>query len=1360
MLSSFAFAQEALITGYVDSPCSGANGRVLEIYVDGTIDFTGWNVQRQSNGGGFTTNLDLSTLGSISNDFVYLTNDAALLDSEFGITTNVISNGGINSNGNDAFQIVDNSGSIIDRFGEDGVDGSGTNWEHEDTYYMRNNGSTANAGAFDASNWTFGAQNVLDGQGACNGGTALGTLVPLGNFTPASTDPTPAPLGLGQMSFTAFNADADDDFAMVTFTDIPANTTIYFSDKEWTGTGFNSGEASYSWETGAAVIPAGSVIAFNNISATATVTYGTIVGSPGGLSSGSEAIFAYLGTDVDTPTEFIAAVANSTSAYGSFENTGLVEGLTAVTLPEGADIADYMGPRTGLDRVGYQLALNQMSNYNIQDTGDDDSADGVTPDLPFDLTMFNLTTTNVSAPQVVHVSAVDQNTVQVVFSEETSEATAINIANYSFSPAVNISNIVYNSATSTATVTHDGFVNGTAYVLYVDNVEDVDGLEMLQAFSSHDLFYNNLTIGLLITEVMYNAPSSVSNALEFIEIYNNTEATIALGGIMVKDEDNFVFTFPEMNLASEGIVLLATDKTTADAFYGVEFLDMPQGIVNALGNGGEVLEIFNSENQVIFTMEYDDSASWPLADGAGPSLELLDPTVSSNDPFNWTAATNLVGPSEGIDVFASPGVYVPVVATVPTITFDQAYIAVNETDGTATLNLSITAQPTVDATVDVVILQNESSAVENENYVYTSETVTFTTTGALTQQVTINIPNNTDAEPDTMLALELTNPVNATLAGTTVNVVYILNDEVHSATAPNGLGIEFLTSYAITGDNPGSEILAHDAASERLFVMNSGNASVEILDFSTPSNIAAVSTIDLSAYGDGGTSVAYKNGILAAAIVAPNTGDNGTIVFMDVDGNVLSTVEAGALPDMITFTPDGSKLMVANEGEPNTDYSIDPEGTVSIVDLSNGAANLTQTDVTSLNFNAFDSQMQQLKDASVRLFGINATVSQDLEPEYITVSEDSQMAWVVLQENNAVAVVDLSVPAITDILPLGLKDHSLPENALDTSNEQDFIFMANWPIKGMFMPDGIDNYTVNGTTYFVTANEGDAREYDALEEEVNLEDVVLDASVFENQAFLQLEENLGKINMTNATGDTDNDGEFEEIHVFGGRSFSIFNGTTGELVYDSGADFEYYIAEDPVYSAIFNTTDDENNLKNRSDNKGPEPEAMLVQEIDGQFYAFIGLERIGGFMVYNISNPNAVSFEGYFNNRSTAPGEDIDGDLAPESIVYVAPEDNSEDKGLLVIANEVSATVSVYIMQNNTLSTPGFEQPENTVVMYPNPATNRTFFTQPTDFVLYDLNGRKLLEGKQATHIDLSGLSTGTYLVKNANGKTQKLLVN
>ena len=228
---SFANAQEAIITGYVDSPCASAAGRTIEIYVDGTIDFstgTGWNLVRQSNGGGFTGNISLVSLGTISNSFVYVTNNSTTLSSEFGITTNVLVNSGISDNGDDAFQIVDDMGTVIDRFGEAGVDGTGTAWDHEDTYYYRVNGTPANGGAFLATQFTFGALQLLDGVGLCNTADALSTFVPFGTYiTSASSTPTISVSGsVGSLDYFEGSGPSAEDSFLVSGINLTQDITV------------------------------------------------------------------------------------------------------------------------------------------------------------------------------------------------------------------------------------------------------------------------------------------------------------------------------------------------------------------------------------------------------------------------------------------------------------------------------------------------------------------------------------------------------------------------------------------------------------------------------------------------------------------------------------------------------------------------------------------------------------------------------------------------------------------------------------------------------------------------------------------------------------------------------------------------------------------------------------------------------------------------------------------------------------------------------------------------------------------------------------------------------------------------------
>lgn len=498
-------------------------------------------------------------------------------------------------------------------------------------------------------------------------------------------------------------------------------------------------------------------------------------------------------------------------------------------------------------------------------------------------------------------------------------------------------------------------------------------------------------------------------------------------------------------------------------------------------------------------------------------------------------------------------------------------------------------------------------------------------------------------------------------------------------------------------DGSAAEIPTYDPDSQRLFVVNAADRTIDVIGITDPTNPSLLFNIDINTYFPGGNanSVAFNNGILAAAVEAPVTQDLGQALFFNADGNLLGNVTVGALPDMLTFTPDGQSLLVANEGEPNSDYTIDPEGSVSIIDLD--FLNLSNSNVITAGFTQFNSQIDQLRNAGVRIFGPNATVAQDLEPEYITVSPDSQTAWVALQENNAMGVLDLINNEFTDIIPLGFKDHSLPGNGFDASNRDDAINIANWPVLGMYQPDGIDSYTVNGTTYIVTANEGDARDYDTFSEEVRLGDdeYQLDPTVFSND--LKDDENLGRLNLTNTLGDANGDGLFEQIYAYGARSFSIWEwdeaaGTLNQ-VFDSGDEFEQITAQS--LPDFFNSNNDENSFDTRSDDKGPEPEDVKIAEINGRFYAFVGLERVGGIMTYDVTDPVNPVFVDYINNRDFMAEETLNGmtnpavgDLGPEGLLFISATDSPNGQPLLVVGNEVSGTTTVFSIQSQSVPEP------------------------------------------------------------------------
>ena len=481
--------------------------------------------------------------------------------------------------------------------------------------------------------------------------------------------------------------------------------------------------------------------------------------------------------------------------------------------------------------------------------------------------------------------------------------------------------------------------------------------------------------------------------------------------------------------------------------------------------------------------------------------------------------------------------------------------------------------------------------------------------------------------------------------------------------------LDVLSSFQ-TGvfDEGAAEIVAYDPMTQRVFFTNANANSVSVLDISDPSNPQLIMDIDQSPYGGGVNSVDVANGIVAVAVEADNKQENGVVTLWDTDGNFLNSVAAGALPDMLTFAMNGNYLVVANEGEPNDDYTVDPEGSVTIIELMNGPENAVATQVT------FESlgDKATLVNMGVRIYGPNATAQQDLEPEYIDVVNG--VALVACQENNAIIAIDLATKSVIGITPLGTKDHSIEGFGFDGSDKDGEINITTHPVMGLYLPDAIKAHVINGLPYVFTANEGDSRDYDGYSEEVRLEDLTLDPTAYPDGDALLLEMNLGRLKTTTAYGDTDGDGDVDQIVSYGARSFTIWNPTTGEVVFDSGDDFERITAE--KYPNNFNANNDDNEAEGRSDDKGPEPEALALGQIGDKMYAFVGLERMAGIMVYDITNPFAATFVDYFINRGTGEGNEITGDLAPEGMAFVPATDGTPAK--LIVGNEISGSVSVW----------------------------------------------------------------------------------
>lgn len=613
------------------------------------------------------------------------------------------------------------------------------------------------------------------------------------------------------------------------------------------------------------------------------------------------------------------------------------------------------------------------------------------------------------------------------------------------------------------------------------------------------------------------------------------------------------------------------------------------------------------------------------------------------------------------------------------LSFGSTHQTVNENAGTISININISNSNIAPSSIDIVAL-GISNATAGTDYVISNATVTFPPNSSGSLPFTIDITDDAIAEQTEYLVLQLTNPVNAVVTGTTRYYLYIKDNDRILPAFNNELSLQLLSSYqnGTEGSNS-SEIVAHDPASQRLFIANSIGNKLDILDFSNPTSISALTSVNLNTYGFI-NSVAVYNGIVACAMENNvNPQNQGKVVFFDVNGNFINEVNVGAMPDMITFNHAGNKVLVACEGEPNNAYTQDPEGEVCVIDLTPGVANITQTNVVFIGFTQYNGQENILRAQGIRIFGPGASAAQDFEPEYITVSDDDNTAWVSLQENNALAVINLQTNQVTDLIPLGAKNHNTFGNGFDISDQTNAINIANFPIKGLYMPDAITHINIGGTTYILTANEGDAREYGPLDEVVRFSNgsYVLDPTAFPDAVAMKSNLFMGRLNVVNTLGDTDNDGDFDEIYCLGSRSFSIWNATTGALVYDSGDDFEQITANHPVFSQLFNVSNTSAApvAKNRSDDKGPEPEGVVVAEINGNKYAFISLERIGGVMIYNINNPSSPYFVSYANNRDLVSNGP---DRGAEGMIYISSVNSPNGNDIIILANEVSSSLTVY----------------------------------------------------------------------------------
>lgn len=547
-------------------------------------------------------------------------------------------------------------------------------------------------------------------------------------------------------------------------------------------------------------------------------------------------------------------------------------------------------------------------------------------------------------------------------------------------------------------------------------------------------------------------------------------------------------------------------------------------------------------------------------------------------------------------------------------------------------------------------------------------------------------------------ALALT-PLTAASAAIVAEPITFSSDDATLSLSPLG------TYETGVFDASAAEIV--QAHGDRLFVVNAQAGSVDVLDYTDPTAIAK--EYSLTSAGVANSVAIRADGLGVIAMEASVKTDPGHLVFFDANAAdaataLLGEVEVGALPDMVTISADGAYAVVANEGEPANDLSTDPEGSIGVVSLPDTLSAPEQSAVSIADFHEYEAGGSQTLPEDVRVFGPtpeadDLPISRNLEPEYITIVGGT--AYAALQEANAIAVVDVASATVSEIMPLGFKDHGLEANALDPSDrdpeDASTISLRTFAgLNGIYMPDAIQSYSAGGQTYLVTANEGDAREWgfdangDEIDgvyytESVRAKDLADDGygpiCATSPLAGSLGDADLGRLNVTTENGFNTATGCYDELYSFGGRSFSIWT-TDGTQVFDSGSSFEEITAA--AAPEFFNSNHSESNLEGRSEDKGPEPESVAIGTLSDRTYAFVGFERVGGIAAYDITDPTSASFVTYINNRdfaeSVEDGGDLSaaGDLGPEGIAFIPAASSATGEPLLAVGNEVSGTTTLF----------------------------------------------------------------------------------
>lgn len=504
-----------------------------------------------------------------------------------------------------------------------------------------------------------------------------------------------------------------------------------------------------------------------------------------------------------------------------------------------------------------------------------------------------------------------------------------------------------------------------------------------------------------------------------------------------------------------------------------------------------------------------------------------------------------------------------------------------------------------------------------------------------------------------------------------------------------------------SGDGEGSsEIAAFHAGSKRIFATNGVKNAIDIFDISDVANPKKVGSVSLAPYGNDVTSVAAGRDVVVAAVLVTETFSaadvpttpNGKIVVFDTNGKVLSSPDVlGVLPDSITFAPNGTTALVAIEAQPvcakdnpattekeNLDYSkaSDPVGGVSVVDLSNPAAPVVR-------FAGFDQfTVEQMKAKGIAVSSVVNSVSKDFEPEFVT-AVDNNYAYVTIQEANAIGKLNIESATFESITRAF--ESRVSKVARDTSDKDSGAGPRTYRnVVGASQPDAIAGFKFGSGHYFLTANEGDSREYTCLNDDLRGASLKVDTKRFPDWTTLSGVAALGRAKVNPNNGDIDGDGDIDTIHLRGSNSMTMYR--NGVALWDSGA------LLDQIQTSAFGVANingshsyssDKSTMnyvgQDRSDDKGAEPEGVAIGMVGDRRIAVLGLERMTALAIFDITAPLAPVFQEWLQILPTkaTPAKDVKH-WSPEGIVFVPADKSPSGKALIITSYELSGSLSIH----------------------------------------------------------------------------------